>query len=164
VTLAISWTTVLFLVDALLSGTLFWHPLSCKTSPVSCHPAGSEVHGTAHAFPDHLHFFHVSSFHVQNIPCCRRYSGVGFAVIFTTTLLYGLKRCACWRGRGGAGRRTRICLRRPVVLSHSDGFHFLSKDVCKLMLIGKELPCILDGMLNEVYMSTIITMSKAILT
>lgn len=38
------------------------------------------------------------------------------------------------------------------------------KYVCKSTLIGKELPCILDDMQNEVNMSPIIMMNKATLT
>lgn len=106
-------------VDALCSGILFCHPFSCKISLSHHHPAGSKVHWTAHAFSDCLIFFHAKSFQVQNIPCCRRYNGVGLAVSIEMTLL-----CMPWRGMPLRGREdkqrwTRIYLQRHCFQSFS---------------------------------------------
>lgn len=134
-----------------------------QTSCVYGHPAGSKVHWTAHTWPDGLIFFHMGNFQVQNTPWCRSYSRAGLAAIFETTLSCSLK-CMSRRERGRTGQGTRIYLQRPIVLSHSAGFHFVKKHVCKLILTGRELPCILDDMLNEVNVSTINAMSKMTLT
>lgn len=80
-------------------GTLFWQPFSRKPAMCIAILLAAKVHWTEHAFPDCLIFFHMRSFHVQNIPWCRAAVGQDLHLSLKSHSC-GVWKCMSVGGRG----------------------------------------------------------------
>lgn len=144
-----------------IGASLLWYQLLlCK---IICLSVRKQL-WKAHAFLVFLPAtFHLRIFQMQNILCCQSCNGAGLnKVVFEITLLCSLKRCLYWRERREEG--SGMWFFYLWLWVNQLGYVSVKKKLLKLMLIGKELPCILNDMLNEANMSTITMMNKLTLT